>query len=402
MPNKDDSADCRGADYRWLVGPAAAGLLNELTQADQPLHTAVAKLRRRFSANRTSLLLEQVELRQRATAKFSRASQMFFTRIGLQQATDECLARYKANRYAAYSAIVDVCCGVGGDLIALAQLVPCTGIDRDPSIACLAQANLEVYGVMAGSITVGDASAASLTRCDAWHADPDRRPSGRRSTQVGSSSPDDQTLDAMRAACPHAGIKLAPAADTPESWTRSAEREWISSRGECRQQVAWFGGLTSVAGQRRATRLDAHGDVEATLLGDGGKRAPLAAVIGAYLFEPDSAVLAAKLTGELASRYRLARVSPGIGYLTGDHQVTDPLLSSFAVQEVLPWRRGKIADCLRSRGIGRLEIKHRGLQLDPDRLRRELKPSGDAEATLLVFPHAGKTVAVIAARQGVL
>src|ERR1700704_3843002 len=87
------------ADYEWLTGSEAGVVLSELAADKTPLHTAISRLRGRFTTNQTHLLLEQAELRRRATAKFTQAHQMFFTRIGLEQATDEWLARYKAARF---------------------------------------------------------------------------------------------------------------------------------------------------------------------------------------------------------------------------------------------------------------------------------------------------------------
>ena len=50
---------------------------------------------------------------------------------------------------------------------------------------------------------------------------------------------------------------------------------------------------------------------------------------------------------------------------------------------------------VRERGVGTLEIKKRGIDLDPAALRRTLKPKGKASATLMVTPTpAGARVLV--------
>src|SRR4051812_17310987 len=126
------------ADYEWLTGNEAGAVLAELAVDNIPLHTAISRLRGRFTTSQTHLLLEQTELRRRATAKFTQAHQMFFTRMGLEQATDEWVARYKASRFTQRAAgftpavFVDLCCGIGGDLQALAANSPAIGIDQDP------------------------------------------------------------------------------------------------------------------------------------------------------------------------------------------------------------------------------------------------------------------------------
>src|SRR5688500_13695337 len=88
------------ADYVWLTGSEAAALLTQLAASSEPLHTSLQRLRKSYSATRTHLLLEQVELRRRAAAKFTQAARMFFTRTALEQATDEWIAHYKASRFA--------------------------------------------------------------------------------------------------------------------------------------------------------------------------------------------------------------------------------------------------------------------------------------------------------------
>ncbi len=101
-----------------------------------------AELREALSANRVHLILEQVQLREKAREKFPQADRMFFTPLGLQQATDAWIAAYKAGRFARGEPVADLCCGIGGDLMALAARGPVQGVDRDPATAILAEANV--------------------------------------------------------------------------------------------------------------------------------------------------------------------------------------------------------------------------------------------------------------------
>jgi hypothetical protein len=184
----------------------------------------------------------------------------------------------------------------------------------------------------------------------------------------------------------------------PEDWSSRAESEWISRKRECRQLVAWFGDLASQPGCRRATVLAGDGELRRTVCGKPNQSIPLAPQIGRYVFEPDAAVLAAKLEGALASEGDLAAIAPGIAYLTGDSPLDDGALARFEVLEVLPLRAKTLKAWLIERGIGRLEVKKRGVDLDPERLRRELQVEGDDAAVLLVTRISGR-VTVIAARR---
>jgi len=393
------------ADYQWLTGDEAAALLGELSASPEALHTAAERLRRKLSPDRTHLLLEQLELRRHAAEKFTHADRMFFTRTAMEQATDQWVAAYKAQRFAGSEAVADFCCGIGGDLLALADVAATVGVDQSPIATHLAAANaravLSAEAWERTALQTCDVEKFSVTGMAAWHLDPDRRPSGSRTTSLAWSSPPQPVVEQLLAAVPHAAIKLAPAAEVPAEWRERCELEWISRDRQCRQLVAWHGELAQVPGLRRATVLteDETGQgVARSIVGQPDQFIPTAEKLERFVLEPDPAVLAAHLTGALAAEHGLAAVAAGPSYLTGGDPVVDAALACFEVEEVLPMKMRAIAQYLRDRGIGRLEIKKRGLDLDPERTRRELKLRGDGEATLLFTPLAGRQVAILARR----
>jgi hypothetical protein len=387
------------ADYRWLVTEAAGRLLAELASAGDSLRAA-SRLRREFSAPRVHLLLEQVSLRRRANAKFARPEHMFFTPLGLEQATDEWVAACKAGRFSRCGGTVcDLCCGIGGDLLALARQGPVLGVDRNCVAALLAKANCQGADRRDANVVVGDAAHAPAVMA-AWHLDPDRRPSGRRTTRVELHEPGLPTIERLLGTCGQGAVKLAPAAQWPEAWSATAELEWISRGGECKQLVAWFGGLAGAPGRRRATLVlgDEIPPGVRTLAGDPHQRPPVAERIGRYLAEPDSAVLAAGLIGTLAAEHGLGTIAAGAAYLTGDEAHVDPALDWFEICEALPFDVKRLKALLRQRGIGRLEIKQRGVGTDPDKLRQRLDVPGD-EAATLILARLGRRVAAFLARR---
>ncbi len=390
-------------DYRWLVSEAVRPWLerasDELASAPGAALTWLNRARKDLSAARAHLVVEQIELRQRAKGKFALAERMFFTRKGLEQATDEQVAACKASRFPAGQRAVDLCCGIGGDALALARSGPVVGVDCDVAAGLLAEANARACGWNAESLQVQclEAASVSVGSFAAWHIDPDRRPQGRRTTRVELYQPPLETIESLRTANANAAVKLAPAAIAPESWRESAELQWLGSRGECRQQVAWFGSLARHPGRRSATIVDAAGGPY-TIVGDADEPIPIAAALGCYLYEPHAAILAAHLTGAICRQHHLAAVSPGIAYLTADHHVSDPGLAAFEVQEVLPFDQKQLKAWCREHRIGQLEIKKRGIDFDPERLRKTIIGTGDNAATLIVTPHAGRTRTIVAAR----
>jgi hypothetical protein len=395
--------DCAAlADYEWLIGGEAAEILSEVGQRREPLLTAASRLRNLISASRAHLVLEQADLRERAAAKFAHAQRMFFTPKWLEQATDGWIASYKSHRFADRGPIADLCCGIGGDLLAIAGQGTTIGVDRDPVAACLAAANVRAIlsAEAAGrtSLQTAHVEDFDISGFAAWHLDPDRRPVGKRTSSLEWSSPSLDVVERLLAAVPNAAIKLAPAADVTESWADRCELEWISRGRQCRQLVAWLGALAKSPGERRATILDNHGVPRGTIVGQPNIPIPITQRLGRYLLEPDAAVLAAHLTGVLATQHDLERVSSGIAYLTGEAAVDDPALSCFEVEDQLPLEKRRLASYLHERRIGTLEIKKRGVDLEPDKLRRELKLRGDNSATLILTPHAGKQFAILAHR----
>ena len=392
-------------DYAWLTGPEAAHLLAELGEDDAPLHSQLHRLRKLLSVDRARLAVEQVSLRRRATAKFGRlAGRMFFTDLALQQATDLWIGRYKASRFPNDRTVIDYCTGIGGDLIALAEHSPAIGWDRVPESALLAEANLRaVHGDQCGKVRVGDVSEQTPAAEDWWHLDPDRRADGRRSTQVHWHSPSPEVVERWLKAAPQGVVKLAPAAEVPPSWKTEAELEWVSRDRQCRQHLVWFGRLATAAGQHRATTLQTPTLEDAPPIACGfagtpGIPAPLVSQLHDYIYDTDPAIRAAQLTGALAVQLELGAITTGASYLTADRHVDHPLLSCFRVVDQLPLREKPLSKHLRSLGIGRLEIKKRGVGRDPEALRHRLKLQGEASATLLLTRQGESEIAILAHR----
>ena len=181
-----------------------------------------------------------------------------------------------------------------------------------------------------------------------------------------------------------------------------AELEWISSERECRQLVAWFGPLAQHAHRHRATIVP-RGEASniaapASIVGLPDVECSVSAAVGRYVFDPDPAVVAARLVGSLAQEHGLAALVAGGAYLTADQAIFHPLLTTLAVSEVMPWDVRRLKRVLRERRIGRLEVKQRGTRHDPAAVQRESKVPGDERATLVLFRRGKSIVAVLAER----
>ncbi|MFF9337985.1 methyltransferase domain-containing protein, partial [Streptomyces albogriseolus] len=166
-------------DLAPLLTPEGRALLDAVRGTAPADELAVAtRLRRDHPAPLVSAALAQARLRQRAVAKFGTedADRMFFTPDGVEQSTRASVAAYRAARLKelGVTSVADLCCGIGGDAIALARAgIRVLAVDRDPATAATARANADALG-LAGLIEVREADVTEVDTSghDAVFVDP--------------------------------------------------------------------------------------------------------------------------------------------------------------------------------------------------------------------------------------
>lgn len=372
--------------------PAPEGRSGVLTRS-------TALRRAGFSPDETALILTQARLRRRAAAKFGPfAERMLFTQAGLEQATRLDVAAHHAGRFrgAGVQRVADLGCGIGGDALALGGVdLAVLAVERDPVTAALAAFNLAPFPTV--EVRVGEAAEADLTGIGGVWLDPARRTAGHTDTRrVGPEdwSPPLELAWRLGERLP-TGVKLSPAFDR-DAIPDHAEAQWVSAGADVVELALWLGDLRRPGVRRAALVVGRHGAAELTAAADAEDVAP--GPLGDHLHEPDGAVLRARLLGDLARATGTHPVGPGIGYLTGAAPLASPFLTTFAIDALLPFDRLGLRKELRARGIGRLEIKKRGVDLDPATFRTFLGLKGDAEATLVVTRTTDRRVALLCHR----
>ncbi|WP_435858602.1 class I SAM-dependent methyltransferase [Streptomyces pathocidini] len=364
-------------------------LLAGLRDFDPAAELAVAtRLRREHPAELVSAALGQARLRQRAAAKFGAdAAVMFFTPNGVEQATRTAVASYRAARFAALGVrrVADLCCGIGGDAVALARAgVAVLAVDRDPLTCAVARANAAALG-LADLIEVrcGDVAEVELGPFDAVFVDPARRGGrGRIFDPEAYSPPLSWAVEAARKV-PAAALKIAPGVPH-EAVPEDAEAEWISDGGDVKEAVLWFGGA-GTAGARRATLLPGP-----RVLVGAGLPDPGVGPVGRFLYEPDGAVIRAHLVADVAERVDGRLIDPTIAYVTADALSPTPYASAYEITDVLPFNVKRLKALLRERGVGTLTVKKRGSAVEPEELRKKVRPlKGQASTTVFLTRVAG-------------
>lgn len=347
-----------------------------------------------------SAVVTQARLRTRATAKFGPfAERMLFTRAGLEQATRMPVAARHAGRFraAGITSVADLGCGIGGDALAFAGAdLRVLAVDADEVTAAITAYNLAIFG---DDVRVRHARAEETDLSDVYAAwlDPARRTAGHsETTRVAADeyAPSLPWVYALAERMP-VGVKLGPAHDRAEI-PAEAEAQWVSDGGSVVELALWFGALAR-PGIRRAA-LVMRGDETHELTAAADTEDEPVRTLGAFLHEPDGAVIRARLIGEVARSLDAGMLSAGIAYVTGDAAVTSPFVQSFRVREELPTDVKQLARALKARGIGTLEIKKRGVDVDPAILRRKLKLTGGESATLVLTRRGNSRVAILADR----
>jgi hypothetical protein len=391
------------AELVELLSVDGLRLLDSLLPYDSTgdvLRTVTALRRAGHPPALVAAVLSQAKLRRRAAAKFGEfAERMLFTEAGLEQATRLPVAAIHAQRFraAGLHRIADLGCGIGADALAMAALdLTVTAVERDEVTAAIAAYNLAPWDT--ATVVHADATETELTEFDGVYLDPARRTIGHQNTSRLTNPKDfSPPLDfafEVAGRLP-TGVKLGPGIDR-DLIPDEAEAQWISVDGEVVELGLWFGPLARTGIRRAALLLGAHGAAE--LSSDRDSDDVEVGSLGAYVYEPDGAVIRARLIGDLGRRLGAFMLSGGIAYLTSDEAVETPFASCFRIRESLPLDERILKKELAARGIGSLEIKKRGVDIDPAVLRKKLALSGKESATLIVTRVAGKHVALLADR----
>ena len=350
------------------------------------------RLRRRVPAELVAAALAQHELRARAAARFTLAGEMWFTREGLEQASAEPLARHRAGRYAGFDRVADLCCGIGGDMCALAPGRDAVAVDLDPVHPRMARENARVHGAGEVGAVRADVRELRLPRSLAVFVDPARRAGGRR-LAAPDSRPHLSWCLGLGDRVAGVGIKTAPGLPlglVPPGW----EVELLADRRELKEAVLWSPALATTA--RRATVFPGP----STLVTRPGPPVRCAQP-GAFLLDPSPAVTRAGLVEELARDLGAWKLDPRIAFLSADEPLATPFGRLLRVDASLPWSLKTLRQVLRERGVGTVEVRKRGSAVDVADLTARLRLRGHDRAVVVLTRVADRPWALVCAEGAV-
>jgi hypothetical protein len=106
--------------------------------------------------------------------------------------------------------------------------------------------------------------------------------------------------------------------------------------------------------------------------------------LGRYIYEPAGAVIRAGAIAELGERLGAGLLDSQVAYLTSDQLHDTPFATAFEVHQQLPANLKALRKWVRQAEVGVLEIKKRGVDIDPAALRKRLKLAGPNSATIVI------------------
>jgi hypothetical protein len=351
------------------------------------------RLEKKYPRLLAQAALETAILRIEGRRKFPHADLMYFTREALEQASPYLVSAYRGERFQPYEHLLDLGCSIGSDSFNMTRIALTTGIDRDLLRLAMAQANaLALLKSPRVHFLRADLTARLPIKATGQFGtffDPGRRAQGVRTYSVADYSPPLEIIDTWLPDFPALGVKISPGVDKSEVAPYDAELEFISLKGELKEAVLWFGPLKST--EQRATVLPGPH----TLVGDDRQaRLPLGEP-GAYLYEPDPAVLRAGLVAELGNQLGAWQLDPDIAYLSADRIVQIPFARAWQVEDWLPFNVKQLRQYLRARGVGKITVKKRGSPLQPEELIQVLKLKGNEQRVVVLTHLDGSPIVVV-------
>jgi len=363
------------------------------------------------SAALASAAFELVEGRRRAARKFGPevATRLWCDVAGIEQASGMAVARWKARRMVESlgpsAAIFDICSGIGGDAMALAEAgLLVEAIDLEPRRAWMTAHNARCV------TRVADAEAIDLTGV-ALHADPARRDesAGRRSWNLDDHQPGRAWIERALTLAHAAAIKFSPGVDRAAfgPLNRGLAWEWIAEENRLVQAVAWSGAFARAdgeAGYTRATLLaeKSHTIASHTIAGipddarEDRLRVAEAVTSGSFISEPIAAIERAELLTEAAGVNDAAQeIARGLGLVVSHAPLATPWFESFEIIDECAAREEAVLATLKRHALVARSVRVRGRAADADLFTRALSARPDGQAVVFLFREGKRARGVV-------
>lgn len=380
------------AELSFLLADCAAGspLINDATTYQLTKKSLVQDLSqlRKAHGDHARALVELVQARRAGKLP----EDWLMDSESTQQATPPIVAAWRAEvlKGAGVEAAVDVTCSIGTELHALAEAgLRVLGGDLDQQRLRMARFNVPEVPVVRMDALRPAFAFASAQKSGVVVADPARRNSSGRIAKLEDLQP---PLPELMDCYDNLVVKCAPGIDYSEF---DGHVEVVSVDGGVKETCLYSPGILGRG--RRAVVMGAS-SVKETVSSDDPETDHVGAA-GRYIVDPDGAIVRAGLVRQYAARHGLWQLDSHIAYLTGDELPAG--VRGFEVLEEVPLKKARPA--LVGLGAKSVEILVRGVDVDPDELRKKWKlkkGAGSAGATHSGASAADSAFSVVVTRVG--
>lgn len=357
----------------------------QLSEGLSPTPSAIERVAKATSSEAATWAFTQWELRRRGSVKFARASEMLFTTDGLAMASSEAVARFHAGLFPEGVEVADLTCGIGADLIALAERGMVVGLDQNPDHANAALWNLRAHD-LGGLVYVADSLAWATRETPKYvFVDPARRKGSQRTLNPESFSP---SLSALRPILERANrwvMKLSPMLQDDLLTSFAADLIFVSHEGECKEALLVGPSANQIT---KAVQIESGEE----LLGETS--APRTEEPRAYLWELDPAAVRAHAQGALG----VPQLADAIGYLTSDSPPDSPWVTGYRVLWHGAFREKPIASELKNHGWKPTAVKTKYVEVNPEKTLKALRQSSGSPVQVVVYPEGKALRALIVER----
>ena len=378
-------------DIEFLCSNHGRAILQAYSAADVsgdntlPLLT---ELRKSLPPRQAAAVVTTLKLRQKARTKFpDDANKMLFTEDSLQQASHPLISQYRSGLLEAES-VLDVCCGIGTDTMAFAKnRKRALGLDIDSIRIAIARHNA---GALCASVEfeVADATDILPTGFDAVFYDPGRRDvHGRRIRDVELYEPPLSLIRNWKTK--ELLVKLSPAVAYAQLSTYGGQTEFISVDGNLAEALLW---VSRKPAPPMATLI--RSDLMHHMRHDGDEAANISTP-KAWLFEPDPAVLRARLVRQAAASLGGSLLDGTIAYVTMDNRVETPWGRYWRILDWMPFSLKKLRRYLVERDVCHVTVKKRGFPMTPEELINRLRLKKGVHSRVLVLTRCQNQPIVI-------
>lgn len=343
-------------------------------------------------------ILDYIALVPKYRKKFRTSAFLACDKLALEQSTAKDIGSYKAGLFPKASSIDDLCCGMGGDSFFLSTESEVCGYDLSPERSAMYRFNTRAMG-FERKAEIADVRSVK-NRGEYFTIDSARREKlGDCQRKFSELTP---AFSEILEIAKHyrGGIAKLPPGYPIEEFPADAEIAYLGSRNDCRECLVLFGEMARNPGKARAVAFDAAGEAHEWFSDFSLSEIPELPTgpLGEFIAEPIPVLVRSHLFSEIALKTSptASLVSPGIAYVTSSDPLDKFAFHNYRVLGSVPLSTGKVKALLKAKGIGKLTLKKRGVEIVPEAEIRRLSPKGSEEGVLFYTRIDGEKAAILA------